>query len=336
MVQHPLALSVLDVAPIPAGSDATQALANSVDLARRVERLGYERFWLAEHHNTAGIASAVPAVLTAHIAASTSTLRVGAGGVMLPNHAPLHVAESFQLLEALHPGRIDLGIGRAPGTDGLTAYALRRSREALAVDDFPEQLDELLCFLRRRWPAGHPFASVVASPDVPPPPVYLLGSSGYGGALAAKLGLGFAFASHINPGPATRVLRAYHDHFEPSETFPEPHGILGVSAIAADDDATADDLAASVDLAWLRIGQGRGGPLPSVEDARRFQWSPAETAQRAANRERHVIGRADDVAARLRVMASEAGVREVMVLSMVHDHAARVRSYELLAARCRT
>lgn len=334
-MHHPLALSVLDVAPIPAGSDATAALANSVDLARHVERLGYTRLWLAEHHNTAGIASAVPAVMIAHVAAATTTLRVGAGGVMLPNHAPLHVAESFQLLQALHPGRIDLGLGRAPGTDGLTAYALRRSREALTADDFPEQLDELLCFLRRRWPVDHPFASVVATPQVPPPPVYLLGSSGYSGALAAKLGLGFAFASHINPGPAVRVLRAYHDHFEPSESFPEPHGILGVSAIAADDDAAAEDLAASLDLAWLRIGQGRGGPLPSVEEARAFQWSPAELAQRAANRDRHVIGRAGDVAARLRTMASEAGVGEVMVLSMVHDHEARLRSYELLATECR-
>lgn len=327
-----LRLSVLDVAPIPAGADATHALANSVDLAQHVESLGYERFWLAEHHNTSGIASSVPAVMIAHVASATSTLRVGAGGVMLPNHAPLHVAESFKLLEALHPGRIDLGIGRAPGTDGLTAYALRRSRDALAADDFPAQLDELLAFLRGRWPSDHPFSAVVAAPRVTsPPPVFLLGSSGFSGALAAKLGLGFAFASHINPGPAVRVLRAYHDHFVPSEAFPEPYGILGVSAIAADDADTAEDLAASLDLAWLRIGQGRGGPLPSVTEARKFQWSPAEQAQRLANRDRHVIGRAPDVVAKLRVMATEAGVREVMVLSMIHDHAHRLRSYELLS-----
>ncbi|MFN8052101.1 MAG: MsnO8 family LLM class oxidoreductase [Acidimicrobiales bacterium] len=220
---HPVSLSVLDVAPVLSGASVPQALANSADLARHVEALGYERYWLAEHHNTAGIASSVPAILIAHIAAATSTLRVGSGGVMLPNHSPLHVAESFRLLEGLHPGRIDLGIGRAPGTDGLTALALRRSREALYADDFPEQLDEMLAFLGDHWPSEHPFSDLVASPRVESaPPVYLLGSSGFSGALAARLGLGFALASHINPGPAARVRAPTRTSSSPPRRSPSP------------------------------------------------------------------------------------------------------------------
>lgn len=327
----PLRLSVLDVAPVLSGSTAREALTNSVDLARHVEALGYERYWLAEHHNTSGIASSVPAVLIGHIAAATSTIRVGSGGVMLPNHAPLHVAESFRLLEELHPGRIDLGIGRAPGTDGLTALALRRSREARSADDFPEQLDELVGFLTDDFPADHPFRDVVASPQGPSAPsIYLLGSSGYSGALAARLGMGFAFASHINPVPAAKVLRAYQNEFQPSLAFPEPHAILALSAICADDDATAEDLALSLDLTWLRIGQGRGGPLPSVEEARAHDWSEQDLDQRRINRSRHVIGGPAKVQGQINVRAAEAGVTEVMVLSMIHDHAARRRSYELL------
>lgn len=331
-MNHPPRLSVLDVAPIPSGSTATDALANSVDLARHVEALGYERYWVAEHHNTTGIASSVPAILIGHLAAATSTIRVGAGGVMLPNHAPLHVAESFRLLEALHPGRIDLGLGRAPGTDGLTALALRRSREAVFADDFDDQLHELLGFLGAGFPDDHPFGTITASPGVTkPPPIYLLGSSGYSGALAARLGLGFAFASHINPGPAAQVLRAYQNEFRPSAAFPEPQAILAVSAICADDPDAAEELALSLDLAWLQIGQGRSGEFPSVEEARAHPWTDRELEVRRMNRSRHVVGDAAGVRARLAVLADEAGVGEVMVLSMVHDHEARRRSYELLA-----
>lgn len=330
-VTFPLRLSVLDVAPIASGSTAEHALANSVELARHCEALGYERYWLAEHHNTGGIASSVPAILVGHLASATSTIRVGSGGVMLPNHSPLHVAESFRLLEALHPGRIDLGVGRAPGTDGLTALALRRSREPLD-DDFPEQLDELVGFLTDDFPADHPYRHVVASPPGGnAPPVYLLGSSGYSGALAARLGMGFAFASHINPVPAAKVLRAYQNEFRPSAAFPEPHAILALSAICADDDDAAEDLALSLDLTWLRIGQGRGGPLPSVEEARAYPWTEAEVEQRRINRSRHLVGNADAVRAQIKVKADEAGVGEVMVLSMIHDHRARLRSYELIA-----
>ena len=325
----PLRLSVLDVAPVLSGSTAREALTNSVDLARHVEALGYERYWLAEHHNTSGIASSVPAVLIGHIAAATSTIRVGSGGVMLPNHAPLHVAESFRLLEELHPAA------------SISASAGLRHRRppaphcgdprGLPADDFPEQLDELVGFLTDDFPADHPFSDVVASPQGPSaPPIYLLGSSGYSGALAARLGMGFAFASHINPVPAARVLRAYQNEFQPSLAFPEPHAILALSAICADDDATAEDLALSLDLTWLRIGQGRGGPLPSVEEARAHDWSEQDLDQRRINRSRHVIGGPAKVQGQINVRAAEAGVTEVMVLSMIHDHAARRRSYELL------
>ncbi len=327
------ALSVLDVCPIPHGSTTADAVADAVELARRAEALGLARYWVAEHHNTATIASSVPSVLIAHLAAATSTLRIGSGGVMLPNHAPLHVAESFRLLEALHPGRIDLGIGRAPGTDGRTALALRRSAAALRAEDFPEQLDELLGFLTDSLPADHPFAGVTASPrGGDAPPVYLLGSSGYSAQLAAELGLGFAFASHINPGPAAAVLRHYRAEFRPSSWFAQPHAILAVSALVADTDEQAEHLAATLDLAWLRIGQGRNGPAPSFDEARSYRYSPAEEAQRVANRARHTIGAPGPAAARLRVQAEEAAADELMVLTMAHDVTSRARSYELLAA----
>lgn len=325
-------LSVLDVCPVAAGATTSDAIDDAVALARSAEALGLARYWLAEHHNTATIASSVPSILIAHLAAATSTLRIGSGGVMLANHAPLHVAESFRLLEAMHPGRIDLGIGRAPGTDGRTALALRRSAAALRADDFPSELDDLLGFLTDSLAADHPLAGVTASPPGgDAPPVYLLGSSGYSAQLAAELGLGFAFAHHINPGPAASVLRHYRDHFRPSRWSAEPYAILGLSALAADDDETAEHLAATLDLAWLRIAQGRTGPAPSFEEALAHRYSPDEEAVRRANRTRHAIGSGERVAARLRVMADEAAADEVMVLTMAHDLASRRRSYELLA-----
>ena len=325
-------LSVLDVCPIPHGSSTALAVADAEVLAQRAEELGLARYWVAEHHNTATIASSVPSVLIAHLASATSTLRIGSGGVMLPNHAPLHVAESFRLLEALHPGRIDLGIGRAPGTDGRTALALRRSAAALRAENFPEELDDLLGFLTDSLAPDHPFASVTASPrGGDAPPVYLLGSSGYSAQLAAELGLGFAFASHINPGPAAAVLRHYRAEFRPSRWFDEPHAILALSALVADSDEEAEHLAATLDLAWLRIGQGRNGPAPSFAEALAYEYSPTEEAQRRANRSRHTIGSPATAGARIRVLADEASADEVMVLTMAHDLASRTRSYELLA-----
>ncbi len=326
-------LSVLDVCPIPAGASAGDAIADATELARAAERLGLTRYWVAEHHNTSTIASSVPAVIIAHLAAATSTMRVGSGGVMLPNHAPLHVAESFRLLEAMHPGRIDLGIGRAPGTDGRTALALRRSAAALRAENFPEELDDLLGFLTDGLSGDHPFASVTASPKGgDAPEIFLLGSSGYSAELAAALGLGFAFAHHINPGPAAAVLRHYRAEFQPSRFASAPYAILGLSALAAETDDEAERLAATLDLAWLHIGQGRDRPSPTLEEALAYQYSPAEEAQRRANRTRHTVGSARHVASRLRVMAEESAADEVMVLTMAHDLASRRRSYELLAA----
>jgi len=326
-------LSVLDVSPVPSGSTAGQALRNTVDLARRAEAAGCTRYWLAEHHNSPGIASSSPEVMIGQVAAATSTMRVGSGGVMLPNHSPLRVAEAFRVLEALFPGRIDLGLGRAPGTDALTAYALRRSREAMSVDDFPEQLAELLAFLADDWPTDHPFAAVTAVPaGVGTPQLWILGSSGYGAQAAAALGLGAAFASHIAPGLAVGALQSYRQQFRPTAYGAAPRSILAAAVVCAETDELAEELAASSDLAWLRIGQGRSGLVPSPAEAHAYDYTAAERAQVAANRSRFHVGSPATVARRLTALAAQAGADEVMVLSTVHDHEARVRSYELLAA----
>ena len=329
---RPLALSILDVSPVHAGATPADALANTVDLAQRAERLGFHRYWLAEHHNTEGIASSVPEVMIAQVANATSTIRVGSGGVMLPNHSPLKVVETFRVLETLHPGRIDLGIGRAPGTDMVTALALRRSRTALAADDFPQQLAELLAFFYGTFPDDHPFRTITPVPaGAAVPPIYLLGSSEFSGQVAAQTGLGFAFARHISPGPAAHVLSSYRDEFRPSAAFPEPSGIMATSVLVAETDERAEELAASLDLMWLRIGQGTRGPAATLEEARAYVYTPAEENQRQLNRNRSVIGSPASVAAQLEVLADECDVDEIMALTVAHDHTTRVRSYELLA-----
>lgn len=329
---RPLELSILDVSPVHAGATPADALANTVDLAQRAERLGYRRYWLAEHHNTEGIASSVPEVMIAHVANATTTIRVGSGGVMLPNHSPLKVVETFRVLETLHPGRIDLGIGRAPGTDMVTALALRRSRAALAADDFPQQLAELLAFFYGTFPDDHPFRAITPVPaGAAVPPIYLLGSSEFSGQVAAQAGLGFAFARHISPGPAAHVLSSYRDEFRPSAAFAGPSGIMATSVLVAETDDDAEALAASLDLMWLRIGNGTRGPAATLEEARAYRYTPAEEQQRQLNRTRSVIGSPATVAAQLEALASECGVDEIMALTVTHDHATRVRSYELLA-----
>jgi luciferase family oxidoreductase group 1 len=325
-------LSVLDLSPVPSGSTAAEALRNTLDLARLAEELGYTRYWLAEHHNAPGLASSVPEVMIGHVAAATSRIRVGSGGVMLPNHSPLKVAETFRALAALHPGRIDLGIGRAPGTDSLTALALRRSREALAADDFPEQLAELLAFFGDDFPADHPFRRITAIPEgVPTPPIWLLGSSDYSARAAAAAGLGFAFAHHIHPEPAVDALRLYRERFRPSPHLGAPRALLAVSVVCAETDERADELARSFDLAWLRIVQGKRGRYPSVAEATAYPYTAAEREVVRANRERLFAGAPATVERRLRRLAEAAGVGEVMVLTMIDDHAARRRSHELLA-----
>ena len=311
---------------------ATEALENTRELARLADRLGFTRYWLAEHHNMPGLASSSPEILIGQIARDTTHLRVGSGGVMLPNHAPLRVAESFQTLEALFPGRIDLGIGRAAGTDPRTALALRRSREAFGAEDLPEQLADLFAFGGAGFPEGHPFRSVAAVPaGVSLPPVWLLGSSDYSARLAGQLGLRFAFAHHINPYGAQEALALYRQHFVPSPVLPQPQGLVTASVICADTDADADALALSLDLSWLRLHAGRPSPIPTVEEARAHPYTVAERAQVQVNRERLLWGSPDSVRAKLCTLAGHAGVDEVMVTTLVHNHAARLHSYELLA-----
>lgn len=327
-----LRLSVLDLSPISANSSGAQALRNTLDLARLADGLGYTRYWLAEHHNSPLIASAVPEVMIGHVASVTTRLRVGSGGVMLPNHVPLKVAETFRTLEALYPGRIDLGIGRAPGTDPLTAVALRRSTAALNADDFPERLAELMAFFNGEFPDDHPFRRILAMPaDASSPAVWLLGSSDFSARLAAELGLGFAFAHHIHPEPAVEALRMYRERFRPSSWFAEPHAFLATSVVCAETDEKADELARPVDLAILRLYQGKLEPLRSVAEATAYSYTAADRAWAREKRARIFVGSPASVRERLLALAAEAGVDEVMVTTMTYDHADRRRSYELLA-----
>jgi len=326
-----LTLSVLDLSPVGTGSTSAQALRNTLDLARRAEGMGYARYWLAEHHNMPGIAGSSPAVLIGQVARETSRIRVGSGGVMLPNHAPLQVAEAFQTLEALFPGRIDLGLGRAPGTDMRTALALRGAHGA-SGEDFPAQLSDLMAFSSGEHSVGDPFRSVAAMPGgVSLPPVWLLGSSDFGARLAAREGLGFAFAHHINPVGAELALHLYQTGFKPSAQLAAPRALLTVSVVCAETDAQADALASSFDLAFLRLLAGRPGLFPSPEEARAYPYTPEERAQVRATRTRLIVGSPQTVRDQVCRLVGATGVGEVMVTTMVHDHAARVRSYELLA-----
>jgi luciferase family oxidoreductase group 1 len=328
----PIPVSILDVSPVTTGGGSAQALRNSLDLARFADQRGFTRYWFAEHHNSGGIASTTPEILIGQVAQQTTNLRVGSGGIMLPNHAPLKVAESFRLLEALYPDRIDLGIGRAPGTDGMTALALRRSQEALNAEDFPQQLAELIAFSTHGFPENHPFRTITAYPDdVPLPPIWLLGSSGFSTQLASMMGLGFAFAHHINGAAAIPAMVGYRESFTPSEQFPKPHAILTVSAIAADTDAEANDLALSVQFAFLNLTQGRSGPMLSPEEVLAYPLGAFERQQMAAIGERHFVGSPATIQERLLPLIEETQADELMILTMVHNHEARVHSYELLA-----
>ncbi|MFC4453176.1 LLM class flavin-dependent oxidoreductase [Deinococcus sonorensis] len=328
-----LPLSVLDLSPVPSGSSGAQALQRTLDLARFTDRLGYTRYWMAEHHNMASVVSSAPEVLLGALATQTRRIRIGSGGIMLPNHSPLKVAETFRTLAGLAPGRVDLGLGRAPGTDQVTALALRRNQEAVYADDFPQQLAYLRAFSGEgEFPDGHPFARVQASPvDVPLPPLYLLSSSGYSARLAAQLGLGFAFAHHFSPAAAAESMQMYRDEFQPSEAFPEPHAILTVAAAVADTDEEADHLARTLDLMTLNIRSGRRSPLPSPEEALAYPYSPAELAFVQANRRNQFIGTPDVVRERLLALATDLQADELMITTNLHSHEARKHSYALLA-----
>jgi luciferase family oxidoreductase group 1 len=330
-------LSVLDVSPVSSDSTGAQALQNTLDLAQLADRLGYERYWLAEHHNLPTIASSSPEVMIGHVAGATERIRVGAGGIMLPNHAPLKVVETFRVLEALHPGRIDLGIGRAPGTDPVTASALRRSKDTLGAagaEDFPQQFGELLAFAGEGFPEDHPFHSMTAMPgEVGLPPIWLLGSSGYSARAAAQMGLGYAFASHFSPADPTPFMQDYRENFESSasEYFENPSAILAVSVICGESDEHARELASSMQLAWVRMRSGKPSPLPSPEEAMAYQYNPAERHLAESYLSMQIMGEAETVREKVEHIAEQTGADEIMVTTNVYDHHERLRSYERLA-----
>jgi luciferase family oxidoreductase group 1 len=329
----PPRVSALDLSPITSGGSAADALRSTIDLAQHVERMGFTRYWLAEHHNAGGLASSSPEILIGLIAQATRAIRVGSGGIMLPNHSPLKVAEWFRLLEAVFPGRIDLGLGRAPGTDPQTARVLRRSAPPSA-EDFAPLFDDLAGYLDDDAPPRPgPGGRVRAIPTgVASPALWILGSSDYGGAFAARRGLGFAFARHINPGDAVGVLRAYRAGFRPSLQMPAPHAILALSVICGESDAEAEALASSVDLSMTRFLRGaRDLPLPSVEEAGAYRYDPQEEALRLFHRDRHIIGGPERVRDELLSLMQAAAADEVMIMTHIHSHQARRRSYELVA-----
>jgi len=319
-------LSVLDVLPVPSGSPPSEVLARARDLARLADRLGYERIWYAEHHGMGGIAATSPELMIAHVTPATERIRVGAGGVMLPNHAPLQVVERYRTLEALHPGRIDLGIGRAPGTDPLTAQALR-TVPGQYVDDL---IAELFAFADGGFPDDHPFGRIdVAPAGISLPPIWMLGSSGGSAHLAGRLGIGYAFAAHFSPTPPAPAIRAYRESFTPSADFPEPRVILALSVICAETAEEARELSSSIEIHFQRIRSGETGPVPSPAEARALGWSPdARPAGPMAGL--LIAGPPDDVRQEIEARASDVGADEVMVMSIVHDHPARLRSYEML------
>lgn len=331
-------LSVLDLSPIADGRTASDALQETIALARHTESLGYERYWVAEHHNLPSVASSSPVVMIATLAAATERIRVGAGGIMLPNHAPLQIAETFRVLEALHPGRIDLGLGRAPGTDQLTAFALRRSKEALAADDFPQQYAELRAYVDG-FPDDHPFAPISAQPtDVPLPPIWILGSSMYGAQAAGLLGTNFAFAGHFGSVDPTEAFDAYRNSFQPNgrpDSLTEPHSMLAVSAIAAETDERARELERAAALSTVRLRQNNPGPLPTPEEAAAHRWTEME--QRLVDSLGRFVtsGTGPEVHAGITARARACGADELMITTNVHDPAERQASYALIMEAAR-
>jgi len=320
------AISILDLVRIREGSDARTALDNARDLAAHAERWGYTRFWVAEHHNMRSIASAATAVVIAHIAAGTHSIRVGAGGIMLPNHSPLVIAEQFGTLDALFPGRIDLGLGRAPGTDGMTLRAMRR--DAGAAEHFPQDVLELQALLGAPRTGQFLIATPGANSNVP---LWILGSSLFGAQLAAELGLPYAFASHFAPDALIPALRIYRERFKPSDQLPWPHAMIGVNIIAADTDAEARRLATTQQMSAADLFRGtRGLSKPPIDDIDSY-WTPDEKAQAQRFLARSIIGSPATVRAGIDALVAETGADELIIVSDVFDHAARLRSYELIA-----
>ncbi|MGG2462890.1 LLM class flavin-dependent oxidoreductase [Streptomyces sp. RGM 3693] len=340
----PVPLSVLDLVTVGAGSTATAAVRTAVELARTAERRGFHRYWVAEHHSMPGVASSSPAVLLAHIAAHTDRIRLGSGGVMLPNHAPLVIAEQFGTLEAMAPGRVDLGLGRAPGTDGATAAALRRTeRLHEGADEFPQQLAELTRFLDDSFPDGHPYARIHAVPGpvqaTAPggvqsphrPPLWLLGSSGFSARLAGALGLPFAFAHHFSAANTVPALDLYRASFRPSEVLAEPYALIGVSALAAEDEQEARRQVRTGALAMIRLRTGRPGLVPSPEEAAAHHFSDVEQDFVDSWLGNVIHGTPDAVRQGLDDLAKRTGADELMITANAHTGEVRRRSYDLIA-----
>jgi len=328
-------LSVLDQSPVPAGATAAEALQNTIELARWADRLGYRRYWIAEHHATQTLASPAPEILIARLGAETRRIRIGSGGVMLPHYSPLKVAEQFRMLHALYPERIDLGIGRAPGGAPLETFALRRERLGTPMpDDFPDQLVELLGFLHRDFAPRHPFSRIEVSPAMPGAPVvWLLGSSPWSAEAAAQLGLPYAFAHFIAPQPTRACIEHYRRNFRPSRYLEAPCAIVALGVVCAPSDLEAERLATSVRLMGRRLRQGDLRPIPTIEEAERELATAAAPAfsEPASEWPRHVCGSPASVRAQLLAIAGALELDELMIVTIVHDHTARLRSYELLA-----
>ncbi|KOG36054.1 LLM class flavin-dependent oxidoreductase [Streptomyces resistomycificus] len=352
----PTPLSVLDLVTVGAGRTATDALRTSVAIARLAETRGYHRYWVAEHHSMPGVASSSPAVILAHLAAHTTRIRLGSGGVMLPNHAPLVIAEQFGTLEAMAPGRVDLGLGRAPGTDGATAAALRRTdlphsqlRSSggtpihSGADDFPQQLAELIRFLDDDFPDGHPYRRIHAVPgpvqatspggvqDPHRPPVWLLGSSGFSARLAGSLGLPFAFAHHFSAQNTVPALDLYRESFRPSAVLDEPYALIGVSALATDDEKEARRQVRAAALNMVRLRTGRPGLVPTPEEAEAYDFSPMEREFVDSWNANVIHGTADEVRSGLDDLHKRTGADELMITGNAHSGDVRLRSYELIA-----
>ncbi|WP_328538612.1 LLM class flavin-dependent oxidoreductase [Streptomyces sp. NBC_00344] len=333
----PVPLSVLDLVTVGKGRTATQAIRTGVDIARLAERRGFHRYWVAEHHSMPGVASSSPAVLLAHLAARTDRIRLGSGGVMLPNHAPLVIAEQFGTLEAMAPGRVDLGLGRAPGTDGATAAALRRSdRLHEGADEFPQQLAELTKFLDDDFPDGHPYARIHAVPGpvqgpAGRPPVWLLGSSGFSARLAGTLGLPFAFAHHFSAQNTVPALDLYRESFRPSAVLDAPYALIGVGALAADEEKEARRQVLTGALSMVRLRTGRPGLVPTPEEAEAYEFSPLEREFVDGWLANIIMGTADEVRSGLDDLQKRTGADELMITANAHGGEARLRSYELIA-----
>ena len=324
-------LSVLDQSPIISGHAPARAVHETIRLAKAVEKLGYYRYWLAEHHSIAALADPCPEILLTRLAAETSTIRVGTGGIMLPYYSPFKVAEQFRMLEALYPARMDLGIGRAPGGDRTTALAMGEGRYP-GAEHFPEQVQYLVAYLDNALPADHPFAEVKVMPEVPTAPqVWLLGSSDYSGALAAQLGLRFAFAQFISADGGDVVMRDYKRRYQPSQREAAPASLLCVSAICAETDEAAERLAASIDLRRLNMDKGVNAPVPTCDEAQAYPYTEADRRRIAHNRRRLMLGSPATVRERLLELAAEYEADELMIVTITGDYDSRLRSYELLA-----